>query len=307
MSCALFSQEQNYIPYRKGKVWGLCDTGKLITVQPQYSYISWYDNSVQGFHAVLNGRFGIIGSHSTLIMPFISDKPIAVDGGKFLVFDGWDYYYYSIKTKMRLEKQIQKPGPPVKDRGWVREAEPFYKGDVKEIVLSWDDLSDEDNVMLKPFNNDHYELNFKRDFIEIRDRDRSIGIYIPELKKIFLNTPELAHIGWQHYRGLPYIYTKNTSNLIGLVDEYSHEIYPNKYHEITLVDVGGLIYLSEPDPSDQNNLIFRTVLPNNQVLDGKFERDVQLWKNGSPFQLYSTMINGQKNYAGEDGTLYFEG
>lgn len=92
-----------------------------------------------------------------------------------------------------------------------------------------------------------------------------------------------------------------------LVDEYCRELYPNKYHEITLVDANHLVYLSEPDPNHQNNLIFRTILPNNKVLDGKFEPAEQLWKNGNPFQLYCIMINGKKNYAGEDGTLYFEG
>lgn len=307
MSCTIFSQEQNYIPYRKGKVWGLCDTGKLITVQPQYSSISWYDESVNGFHAEQNGKFGIIGPNSTLVMPFISEKPIAVDKGEFLVFDGWDYYYYSMKTKMRLEKQIQTAGPPVGDRGWERGVEPFSRGDIKEPVLSWDDLSNEDIAMLKPYDNDQYDLNFKRDFIEIGAGDMYIGIYIPKLRKIFLNTPELAHIGWTYYKGVPYIYTMNTSNLMGLVDAYSREVYPNKYHEITLVDAIQLVYLSEPDPNHQNNLIFKTILPNNRVLDGKFEPAMQLWKNGNPFQLYYTIINGEKNYAGEDGTLYFEG
>lgn len=307
MSCAVFSQEQNYIPYRKGKLWGLCDTGKFITVQPQYKDISWYDDSVKGFHAELNGKFGIISSNSTLVMPFISDKPIAVDKGKFLVFDGWDYYYYSMETRMRLEKQIQNARPPVGDRGWGWGIEPFSRKDIKEPVLSWDDLNNEDVEMLKPYNNHQYELNFKRDFIEIKAGDSYIGIYIPELNKIFLNTPEFAHIGWQYYKGIPYIYTMNTSNLMGLVDIYSHEVYPNKYHEIALVDVHQLIYLSEPDPNHQNNLIFKTILPNNNVLNGKFDPDMLLWKNGNPFQLYYIMIDGKKNYAGEDGTLYFEG
>lgn len=305
MSCTIFSQEQNYIPYRKGELWGLCDARKFIAVQPQYNNISWYDDSAKGFHAEQNGKFGIIDANSIAVMPFISNKPIAVDDGKFLVFDGWDYYYYSMITRMRLEKQIQIERPPVNDSGFG--INPLYSKDVKKIVLSWDDLSDEDIEMLYPYDNDQYDLTFKRDFIEIEGGDTSIGIYIPKLKKIFLNTPELAHIGWQYYRGVPYIYTINTSNLMGLVDVYSREVYPNKYHEITLINDYQLVYLSEPDPNHQNNLIFRTILPNNKVLDGKFEPAVQLLKNGNPFQLYFIMINGKKNYAGEDGTLYFEG
>ncbi|WP_144428992.1 hypothetical protein [Chryseobacterium sp. StRB126] len=308
VSCAVFSQEQNYIPYRKGKVWGLCDTYKFITVQPQYSSISWYDESVKGFHAEQNGKFGIIGPNSMLIMPFISDKPIAVKDDKFLVFDGWSSYYYSMKTKMRLEEYIQSERYPypINDRGWG-EIEPFYRGDIKEAVLSWDDLSDEDIEMLKPFDNDQYELTFKRSFIEIASANTDIGIYIPELKKIFLNTQDLAHTGWQYYRGNPYIFTVNTSNLMGLVDVNSKEIYPNEYNTISLVDVHKLVYLSKVDPNHQNNLFFKTILPNNKILDGKFEPVMQLWKNGNSFQLYYTIINGEKNYAGEDGTLYFEG
>lgn len=309
ISCAIFSQEQNYIPYRKGKVWGLCDTSKFITVQPQYSSISWYDELAKGFPAEQNGKFGIIGPNATVVMPFISDRPITVDKDKFLVFDGWDYYYYSMTTRMRLEKQIQTNRPPINDRGWEGGVVLLNRGDVKEAVLSWDDLSDEDIEILYPYDNDQYDLTFKRDFIEIRSADGNtyIGMYIPNLNKIFVNTPELAHIGWQYYKGIPYIYTVNTSNLMGLVDQYSHEVYPNKYHEIALVDAHYLVYLSEPDPNHQNNLIFRTILPNNKVLDGKFEPAVQLWKNGNPFQLYYTIIDGEKNYAGEDGTLYFEG
>lgn len=306
MSCAMFSQEQNYIPYRKGNVWGLCDTNKFITVQPQYNSISWYDESVKGFHAEQNGKFGIIGPNSTAIMPFIANEPIAVHGDKFLVFDGWSYYYYSMKTRMRLEEYIPHKGYPVNDRGW-RGIEPFYRGDIKETVLSWDDLGDEDLEMLKPFDNDQYELNFKRNFIEIASADTDIGIYIPELKKIFLNTPDLAHTGWGYYRGDPYIFTMNASNLMGLVDVNSKEVYPNKYHMISLVDAHHLVYLSEVDSDHQNNLIFKTILPNNKVLDGKFDPAMQLWKNGNPFQLYYTIIDGKKNYAGEDGTLYFEG
>jgi len=94
---------------------------------------------------------------------------------------------------------------------------------------------------------------------------------------------------------------------MGLVDVNSKEIYPNEYNTISLVDVHKLVYLSKVDPNHQNNLIFKTILPNNKVLDGKFEPAMQLWKNGNPFQLYYTIINGEKNYAGEDGTLYFEG
>ncbi|MDM1555648.1 MULTISPECIES: hypothetical protein [Chryseobacterium] len=309
MSSAVFSQEQNYIPYRKGKAWGLCDPSKFITVQPQYSSISWYDESVKGFPAEQNGKFGIISANATVVMPFISDRPITVDKDKFLVFDGWDYYYYSMTTRVRLEKQIPNNAPPVNDRGWEGRAELLNKGDRKEVALSWDDLSNEDIEMLNSYDNDQYDLTFKRDFIEIgfAGGDAYIGIYIPKLRKFFFNTPELAHIGWQYYKGVPYIYTMNTSNLMGLVDVYSREVYPNKYHEIVLVDEHHLVYLSETDPNHQNNLIFKTILPNNKILDGKFEPAMQLWKNGNPFQLYYTIINGKKNYAGEDGTLYFEG
>ncbi|MDR6369096.1 hypothetical protein J2795_000666 [Chryseobacterium bernardetii] len=304
MSCTIFSQEQNYIPYRKGKVWGLCDINKFIVVQPQYSSISSYDESVGGFHAEQNGQFGIIDRRAVMIMPFISHMPISVDGDKYLVFDGWDYYYYSIKTKMRLEKYIKRENYPIRDRGW--ENDPLYRNDAK-LTLNRNDLDDEDLDMLVPYDDDNYQLNYKSDFIEINKDDTYVGIYIPKLKKIFINTREIAYVGWQFYRGKPYIFTTNDSGLFGLADEHFREVYPIRYKMINLVEASQLVVLSEPDPNNNKNLIFMTILPNNKVLYGKFEPAVTLWKNGNPFQIYYTVIDGQKNYAGEDGTLYFEG
>ncbi|AZA77523.1 hypothetical protein EG347_08355 [Chryseobacterium sp. G0186] len=305
ISCRIFSQEQNYIPYRKGAVWGLCDPQKFTVIQPQYQSISWYDESIRGYHAEQNGRFGIISKNAEIIMPFISHERISVDGDKFLVFDGWEYYYYSINTRMRLEKFIRPESRPIRDSGW--EYDLGFKGGIKEIALSWDDLDDEDIEILEPFDNDQYQLNYSRDFLEITEGETSIGIYIPEFKKIFFNKPDLKHIGWRYYKGKPYIFTENASNLLGLVDINSREIYQNKYKEISLLDFHQLVFLSEPDPENHNNLILRTILPNNKVLNGKFEPLMTLTKNGMPFQIYYTIINGQKNYAGEDGTLYFEG
>ncbi|MDR6487391.1 hypothetical protein J2799_001896 [Chryseobacterium vietnamense] len=304
MSCTIFSQEQNYIPYRKGKVWGLCDINKFIVVQPQYSSISSYDESIRGFHAEQNGQFGIIDRRAVMIMPFISHMPISVDGDKYLVFDGWDYYYYSIKTKMRLEKYIKRENYPIRDRGW--ENDPLYSNNAK-LTLNRNDLDDEDLDMLGPYDDDNYQLNYKSDFIEINKDDTYVGIYIPKLKKIFINTREIAYVGWQFYRGKPYIFTTNDSGLFGLADEHFREVYPIRYKVINLVEASQLVVLSEPDPNNNKNLIFMTILPNNKVLYGKFEPAVTLWKNGNHFQIYYTVIDGQKNYAGEDGTLYFEG
>jgi len=305
MSCTMFSQEQNYIPYRKGKLWGLCDINKFIVIQPQYSSISSYDESIGGFHAEQNGRFGIVDRNAVMIMPFISNIPISVEGGKYLVFDGLDYYYYSIKTKMRLDRYIKQESYPVRDSGWEN-YNPLERNNAK-LTLSRDDLDDDDLNVLGPYDHDGYQLNYKSDFIEITEGDTYIGIYIPKLKKIFINTREIAYVGWQFYKGKPYILTTNHSELFGLVDEYFREIYPIRYTTINLIDDSHLVVLSEPDPNNKNNVIFKTLLPNNKVLYGKFEPAVTLWKNGGPFQTYYTVIDGQKNYAGEDGTLYFEG
>ncbi|MGE8552350.1 MAG: hypothetical protein ACN6OB_00250 [Chryseobacterium jejuense] len=307
MSCTIFSQEQKYIPYRKGNLWGLCDANGFIAVQPQYNSISGYDHSVGGFHAEQNGKFGIIDHNAVILMPFISNIPISVNDDKYLVFDGWDYYYYSVKTRIRLGKYIEPKTSFVGDRGWGNN-NPLYSKHVKEIKLSWNDLDDEDLGMIQPFDNDQYELNYKLNFIEILEGSNNyIGIYIPKLKKMFLNTPEIAYVGWQYYQGKPYILTTNNSKLFGLADENSREIYPIQYSTIDLIDTYQLVILSEPDPGDYNNLIFKTILPNNKVLHGRFEPATTILKNGYPFQLYYTMINGQENYAGEDGTLYFEG
>ncbi|MFS4471247.1 hypothetical protein [Chryseobacterium sp. T20] len=305
MSCTIFSQDQNYIPYRKGNLWGLCDANKFIAVQPQYSSVSRYDESIGGFHAEQNGRFGIIDRNAVIIMPFISNTPISVERDKYLVFDGWDYYYYSIKTKMRLDKYIKQASYPVRDSGWENYS-PLNRNNAK-LTLSRDDLDDDDLDMLETYDNDDYQLNYKADFLEIMNGNTYVGMYVPKLKKVFLNTQDIAYVGWQFYKDKPYILTTNVSGFLGLADENLREVYPIQYDTINLIDDSHLVVLSEPDPNNRNNVIFKTILPNNKVLYGKFEPAMIVLKNGNPFQIYYMIINGQKNYAGEDGTLYFEG
>ncbi|WP_129039184.1 hypothetical protein [Chryseobacterium sp. CH21] len=305
MSCTIFSQDQNYIPYRKGKLWGLCDVNKFIAVQPQYSSISSYDESIGGFHAEQNGRFGIVDRNAVIIMPFISNTPISVERDKYLVFDGWDYYYYSIKTKMRLDKYIKQESYPVRDSGWENYS-PLNRNNAK-LTLSRQNLDDDDLDMLEPYDNDDYQWNYKADFLEIMDGNTYVGMYVPKLKKIFLNTQDIAYVGWKFYKDKPYILTTNVSGFLGLADENLREVYPIRYETINLIDDSHLVVLSEPDSNNRNNVIFKTILPNNKVLYGKFEPAMIVLKNGNPFQIYYMISNGQKNYAGEDGTLYFEG
>ncbi|MEI7488188.1 MAG: hypothetical protein WCJ72_12405 [Chryseobacterium sp.] len=304
ISCNLFSQEQKYIPFRRGNLWGLCDANKFIAVQPQYYSISWYDESVGGFHAEQNGKFGIIDSNATIIMPFISDKPIILNGDKFLVFDGFDYYNYSIKTRMKLDKYIEPERYPINDRwgGTGSNEKP------KEIKLTWEDLDDEDLEMIKPYEDENtYQINFKTNFLEIVSKDSHIGIYIPKIKRMYKSTSEIAYVGWQFYNGKPYILITDSSNLFGLADGNSNPVYPIKYASISLMDGDGLVIVSEPDQNNSNNLIYQTVFPNNKVLEGRFFPEGNVWRNGNTFRLYYKMINGMKNYAGEDGTPYFEG
>lgn len=307
ISCNLFSQEQKYIPFRRGNLWGLCDANKFIAVQPQYYSISWYDESVRGFHAEQNGKFGIIDSNATIIMPFISDKPITISGENYLVFDGFDYYNYSIKTKMRLDKYIEPERHPINDRGWGIGITANI-GEPKEIKLTWDDLDDEDLEMIKPFEDENvYQINFKANFLEVVSKDSHIGIYIPKIKRMYKSTSEIAYVGWQFYNGKPYILSTDSTNLFGLVDENSNQVYPIKYASIGLIDGSGLVVLSEPDQNDPNNLIFQTIFPNNKILEGQFFPEGNVWRNGHTFRLYYKMVNGLRNYAGEDGTPYFEG
>jgi len=306
LSCKILSQEpQKYIPFRKAKLWGLCDANKFVVVQPQYYSISWYDASVGGFHAEQNGKFGIIDNNSTQIMPFISDKPIFLNGDKYVVFDGFNYYNYSMKTEMRLDQYIMSEKFPIRDRGWEN---PYNSTEAEGIKLTWDDLDGEDLEMIKPYEDENiYQINFKADFVEIISKDSHVGIYIPKIKKLYKSTPEIAYVGWQFYVGKPYILTTDSSKLFGLADELSHEIYPIQYVSIALLDSYKMVLLSEPDPENKENLLFKTVLPNNKILNGKFEPAGTVWRNGRAFQLYYTVKNGEKNYAGEDGTLYFEG
>jgi len=309
VSCQIFSQEQEkYIPFRKGKLWGLCDANKFIVVQPQYNSISWYDSSVGGFHVQKNSKFGIIDSNATPVMPFISEEPITVINDNYVVFDGFGYYNYSMKTKMRLDPFVQHDAFPVNDR-WNRDEDPFFDdNNFKLAILQWTDLDEDDVLMLKPYEDKSvYQIIFKYNFLEIVSKDAQIGIYIPKIKKLYKNTPELAYVGWQFYNQKPYILTTNSSQLFGMANEFSHEIFPVKYVSIEMSDIEKLIFLSEPDPKNPENLIFKTILPNNKILNGKFLPHGIVTRHGHTFKLYYTMINGEKNYAGEDGTLYFEG
>lgn len=309
VSCQIFSQEQEkYIPFRKGKLWGLCDANKFIVVQPQYNSISWYDSSVGGFHAQKNSKFGIIDRNATSVMPFISEEPITVINDNYVVFDGLGYYNYSMKTKMRLDHFVQHDAFPVNDR-WNRGEDPFYvNNNFKPAILQWADLDEEDLLMMKPYEDQSvYQINFKYNFLEIISKDSHIGLYIPKIKKLYKSTPEIAYVGWQFYKGKPYILTTNSSQLFGMTDEFSKEIFSIKYASISMSDTDNLIFLSEPDPKDPKSLIFKTIFPNNKILDGTFQPHGIVTRNGHAFKLYYTIINGEKNYAGEDGTLYFEG
>ncbi len=301
----VFSQKpQKYVPCRKGREWGLCDANKFKVIQPQYSSISWYDVLVGGFHVEQNSKFGLIDDNSSLIMPFISEERIFVNGDNYVVFDGFDYYNYSMKTKMRLDKYIIPEQFPVRDK-WATDV--YFKEDTKHFTMTWSDLDEEDWEMLKPYENqDMYRIDFKANFLDINSQNSHIGIYIPKIKKLYRSTPEIAYVGWQSFNGNPYILTTDSSKLFGLVDEFSKEVYPIKYTSISLWDHYNLVFLSEPDPAHPQNEIFKTILPNNKILNGRFEPYEKIFKNGHLFQLYYTMINGVKNYAGEDGTLYFE-
>lgn len=307
-SCQVFSQEpQKYIPFRKGKLWGLCDANKFIAVLPQYTSISGYDPSIGGFHVERNGKFGIIDSNSVPVMPCISDEPIFVNGDKYVVFDGFSYYNYSMKTKMKLDPYSMPERFPVNDR-WRKNGDPYFNNNAQPASLKWNDLDDIDREMLIPYDDENlYRINFKIDFLEILSEDSQIGIYVPEIKKLYKSTPEIAYVGWQFYNGKPYILTTDSSGLFGMADEFSNEVYPIKYISITLSDPYKLVFLSEPDPQNTEGEIVKTILPNHIILNGRFEPSGIVWKNGHEYQLYYTLINGEKNYAGEDGTLYFEG
>ncbi|WP_415328442.1 hypothetical protein [Chryseobacterium sp. MMS23-Vi53] len=303
ITCKIFSQEQNYIPYRKGKLWGLCDSYKRIVVQPQYYSISSYDGSVGGFHAEKNGKFGIIDQNATQIMPFISEgKPITVSDENYVVFDGFDFYNYSIKTKMRMDRIVENPPRQIEDMGFSNKGGAKDDGKLKRNLLD-----DEDLQMILPFDNNSYQINYKVNCLEIVSGKELIGIYVPKLKKIFRDTSGIAYIDIQPYNGKFYILTTDSSGLFGLVDENLHEIYPIKYTSISLMNSTNTVILSEPDPKNPNQVVFKTILPNDKILEGEFYPENKILKDEYPFQLYYKIVEGQKNYAGEDGTLYFEG
>ncbi|GEN77284.1 hypothetical protein CHA01nite_30240 [Chryseobacterium hagamense] len=277
-----------------------------MVVQPQYQSISWYDPSVQGFHAEQNGKFGIIDHHSVQVIPFISSQPVFADGTDYVVFDGFGYYRYSGKTKIRLGEYGNTGKFPVRE-GWMEDKGFSGTQTAEEPKLTWRDLRPEDLEMLRPYEEERkYKINFKADYLEILSGNAPVGIYIPEIGKLYRSTPDTVFVGWQVFNGKPYLLTTDSSGRFGLTDEFSREIYPVKYASILMMDHQHLIQLSEPDPADRKNLRFTTVLGNGIALKGRFEPFGTVPKNGHAFQLYYTMIDGARNYAGEDGTLYFE-
>lgn len=296
-----FSQEQNYIPFRKGNLWGLCDSSKRIIVQPQYYSISGFDGSVGGFHAEQNGRFGIIDKNANYIMPFISEhEPIKSEGGNFIVYDGFDYYEYSKSTKQKIKKHIPTANREINDVGFASKNTPFVS---KENLLD-----SSDKAILEEYDKEGNHLNYQDHFVEIYAQEKRLGIYVPQAKKIFFDTSEIIYEGAEIYNNRVFVVVTDFAyQVFGLIDENSNVIFPTIYSSIELDDYRKLIILSEQNENDPYNPIYKTILPNQKILDGYFDYEKEIVKNGQPYQLFYKLVNGKKNYAGEDGTLYFEG
>ena len=74
VSSSLYAQqydlEATYIPYRKGKLWGLADTSGNIVVEPQYDMINkglWMKFGM--FSVFKNQKWGMINSDGKIIIP----------------------------------------------------------------------------------------------------------------------------------------------------------------------------------------------------------------------------------------------
>ena len=63
VSSSLYAQqydlEATYIPYRKGKLWGLADTSGNIVVEPQYDKVFYYNHIYRNGSANSESYFGI--------------------------------------------------------------------------------------------------------------------------------------------------------------------------------------------------------------------------------------------------------
>lgn len=99
------------IPYRKGKLWGYCDSLKKVIVPPQYDSVDLFfpftkSDALPELKAALitkNKKYGIIDSKGKVLVSCSYDKIFSFysrwDKREILMRKGADYFSYSIDSK----------------------------------------------------------------------------------------------------------------------------------------------------------------------------------------------------------------
>jgi hypothetical protein len=119
VSSSLYAQQYDlkdtYIPYRKGKLWGLADTAGNIVVEPKYDtieylnriYDNWNPNHESLFIATKDGKRGVITPNGVIVPPTHSKTQvnypfiIGQDIGENMFFS-----IYNMKGELFFEKRL---------------------------------------------------------------------------------------------------------------------------------------------------------------------------------------------------------
>ncbi|HYG14598.1 MAG TPA: hypothetical protein VEC12_02525 [Bacteroidia bacterium] len=99
-----YAQLPSLIPYRKGDLWGYCDSNKVVKIEPKFKYAGWFNELGQAevHNLEPNGR-----GDSSYIPRYI-DKNGNITEFKYYDFDSQYYYYNSGGKIVVVEKQTGK-------------------------------------------------------------------------------------------------------------------------------------------------------------------------------------------------------
>jgi hypothetical protein len=75
--------EQDYIPYRNGKLWGYCDSSKNILIKPMYDSVNFFRRFRSGpgkpdkiLTVAKKGKIGVIDREGKILVPFVYSNTV---------------------------------------------------------------------------------------------------------------------------------------------------------------------------------------------------------------------------------------
>ena len=84
------AQLPDLIPYRKGDLWGYCDSNKVVKIAPRFKYAGWFNELGQAIVHNLEST----GRGDSSYVPRYIDKNGNVTKFEYYDFDSKYYYYY---------------------------------------------------------------------------------------------------------------------------------------------------------------------------------------------------------------------